>query len=92
VGVHPLADAVDPGDTIEISVGLAAPTTPGTYTGYWRLKNAGGSLFGELVYVQIVVPGSGTATPTPAVSSTPTPEITNTPLPTATETQVPTSA
>lgn len=87
-----LADAVDPGDTIEISVGLAAPTTPGTYTGYWRLKNAGGSLFGELVYVQIVVPGSGTATPTPAVSSTPTPEITNTPLPTATETQVPTSA
>jgi hypothetical protein len=87
-----LTQAADPGGTIEISVGLAAPTTPGTYTSYWRLKNAGGTLFGELVYVQIVVPGSATATLTPAQSSTPTPEITNTPLPTATETQVPTSA
>jgi hypothetical protein len=90
-----LTKAVESGSTIEISIGLSAPTTPGTYTGYWRLKNADGNLFGELVYVQIVVPGSATATgtiATTASSATPTPEITNTPLPTATETQVPTSA
>ncbi|MBN2084085.1 MAG: hypothetical protein JW748_02590 [Anaerolineales bacterium] len=53
---------VGPGDTIEISVGLSAPTTPGTHTGYWRLKNADGVFFGEWVSVNIVVAGSAATT------------------------------
>ncbi|MBN2084084.1 MAG: hypothetical protein JW748_02585 [Anaerolineales bacterium] len=82
-----LPAAVESGGVIEISVGLAAPGTPGTYTGYWRLKNAGGIFFGELVYVQIVVSESATETPASA-DDTPsaTPDITDTPLPTDTET------
>jgi hypothetical protein len=54
--------AVEPGGTIEISVGLAAPTTPGTHTGYWRMKNADGVFFGEWVSVKILVPGSAATT------------------------------
>ena len=46
---------VKPGGVVEISVGLSAPTTPGTYTGYWRLKNADGVFFGKWVSVNIVV-------------------------------------
>jgi len=53
---------VKPGDAIEISVGLYAPTTSGTHTGYWRLKNADGVYFGEWVSVNIVVPGSAATT------------------------------
>ena len=58
---------VEPGDSMEISVGLWAPTAPKTYTGYWRLKNADGTFFGQLVYVQIVVPG-GAATSAPTAT------------------------
>jgi hypothetical protein len=68
--------AVDPGDVLEISIGLVAPSDAGTHTSYWRLKNADGNFFGEMVYVQIVVPG-GSAT------SAPTAGITNTLEPTA---------
>jgi hypothetical protein len=71
-----MPQAVDPGGTVEISVGLAAPSTPGTHTGYWRLKNEDRVFFGDLVYVQIVVPGS-------AATSEPTVEMTNTLEPTA---------
>jgi hypothetical protein len=79
-----LAGDVDPGDTADVSVELTAPTVPGTYTGYWRLKNAAGNFFGDPVYVQIVVPGGTvtvTAAPTQAAteaeapSSTPTPTL-----------------
>ena len=58
-----LSDSVSPGASDSISVDLTAPSTAGTYTGYWRLQNASGTSFGEAVYVQIVVSGS-TATPT----------------------------
>ena len=37
---------VSPGQTIDISVDLIAPTTPGTYQGYWKLRNPGGEVFG----------------------------------------------
>ena len=52
---------VEAGEEIDVTVKMAAPTEPGTYTGYWRLKNASGDFFGELVYVQIKVAG-GTVT------------------------------
>jgi len=49
---------VDPGQTVDISVALKAPSTPGTYTGYWKLRNAAGVLFATF-YVQVKVPGGG---------------------------------
>ena len=58
--------AVAPGETATLSVDLIAPDTPGTYTGFWRLTNAEGTIFGESVYVLIIVDGEvPTATATP---------------------------
>jgi hypothetical protein len=37
---------VTPGQTIDLSIGLTAPTAPGPYTGYWQLQNAAGGRFG----------------------------------------------
>ena len=64
---------VPPGSTVEISVSLIAPTTPGTYKGNWRLRNAGGAIFGigsnadQSFWVQIKsVAPTPTPSPTPA--------------------------
>ncbi len=38
--------SVPPGGTVDVSVLMEAPGTPGTYKGYWRLRDAGGVLFG----------------------------------------------
>ena len=49
--------AVAPGQTMDISVSMVAPTTPNTYTGNWKLRNAAGQNFSS-IYVMIKVPGS----------------------------------
>ena len=49
---------VNPGETIDLSVDLVAPTTPGTYQGYWQIKTPSGFGVGFTVWVQIVVPGA----------------------------------
>ncbi len=41
-----LGSSVPPGSTIDVSVPMEAPGTPGTYQGYWKLRDAGGVLFG----------------------------------------------
>ncbi|HEX9091533.1 MAG TPA: NBR1-Ig-like domain-containing protein [Anaerolineales bacterium] len=64
---------VPPGSTVDVTVTLIAPTTPGTYKGNWRLRNGGGAVFGigtdadQSFWVQIksVVP-TPTPPPTPA--------------------------
>jgi hypothetical protein len=53
-----LAGNVNPGETVDISVNLKAPTSAGSYRGYWQLRNAAGVLFGQ-VYVEIKVGSSG---------------------------------
>lgn len=66
---------VPPGSTIDISISLIAPTTPGTYKGNWRLRNSGGAIFGigndadQSFWVQIksVAP---TPTPSPTAAYT----------------------
>jgi len=71
---------VGPGQNVDISVNLTAPSTAGKYTGYWKMMNASGALFDSLVYVEINVSGAtataGTATagpsPTAGASNTPT--------------------
>lgn len=74
---------VAPGQVLDISVNLTAPSKPGNYRGYWRIRNpssvlmpmlnghAGTSFF---VDINVVAP---TNTPTP--SSTPSPTPTTTP-------------
>ncbi len=96
--------SVASGSQAKVSVSLKAPSTEGTFTGYWRLTNQQGVAFGISVYVKIVVSnGAATLTPTPTAtststvgpSSTPTPTVypptsTYTPLPTNTPTTTPT--
>ncbi len=50
-----LDTAVAVGASGDVSVELTAPEDEGTFTGYWQLADAAGTLFGEQVYVQIVV-------------------------------------
>jgi hypothetical protein len=35
--------SVAPGATVDITVNMAAPTTPGHYRGYWMIRNASSS-------------------------------------------------
>lgn len=41
-----LAAYVNPGQSIDLSVNLTAPDSPGQYQGFWKLRNAAGVLFG----------------------------------------------
>lgn len=42
----PFPNNVAPGQTVDLTVTLTAPTTPGTFRGYWQLRSASGVLFG----------------------------------------------
>jgi hypothetical protein len=63
-----LPGAVAPGNTVDLSVNLTAPNSPGTYQGYWLLRNNTNVLFGlagnQPFFVKIKVPGPPTATAT----------------------------
>lgn len=56
-----LSASVASGATFDISVPMTAPNATGTVRGNWRMSTATGQLFGDEVFVQIVV-GNG---PTP---------------------------
>jgi hypothetical protein len=65
----PLKIEVDAGRVVEVSVDLQAPAKTGSYKGNWRMRNAAGQFFGDIIYVQIDVSnesGSGDTTPVPA--------------------------
>ena len=64
--------------TVDVSVSLTAPATPGNYRGYWRVRSAAGVLFpivsgyqGKSFYVDIKVQAPATATNT-LIPPTPT--------------------
>jgi len=42
----PLTGTVAPGATVDLSADMTAPNSPGTYQGFWKLRNNGGVLFG----------------------------------------------
>lgn len=73
-----LTESVAPNESISISVDLVAPSSTGSYTGYWRMYNTDGAGFGASVYVMITVITVYTSTPT----ATATEEATYTPTPT----------
>jgi hypothetical protein len=66
----PITANVPPNGTMDISVPLTSPSTAKSYTGYYKLRNAGGALFGfgknadQAFWVKITV-----GTPTTATSS-----------------------
>ena len=69
----PLPGAVVPGATVELSVDLVAPLTPGIYQGFWSMRAPSGLLFGERIWVGIEVPEP--ATPTPVPTAVPLPGV-----------------
>ena len=58
-----LAGIVNPGQTVDVSVNLTAPTATGDFTGNWKIRDASGVLFGQF-FVQIKVQNPATATNT----------------------------
>ncbi len=58
---------VAPNSTLDISVNLTAPTSPGTYRGNWKLRNPSGQIFGLTnggpfwVQVRVAAPTSTTS-------------------------------
>lgn len=47
------------GQEVNLSTGLAAPANPGSYTGYWRLRNPQGTYFGSEIWIKINVQTAG---------------------------------
>jgi heat shock protein HslJ len=64
----PITSTVSPGMTVDLSVTLTAPTTPGTYQGFWQMNNASKLAFGQTIWVGITVvdPTKPTPAPVPA--------------------------
>ena len=64
-----LPTSVPPGQTVELSVNLTAPSAVGRYIGYWKLSNAAGAVFGlgsiadKAWWVEINVAGGPTPPP-----------------------------
>jgi hypothetical protein len=71
----PLAVSVPPGETGDISVSLTAPSSGGSYFGFFMLRGPAGNNFGigptndQPFYVQIVVAGDGSGTALPPGTS-----------------------
>jgi hypothetical protein len=71
------------GSTVDISVNMVAPSTEGTYTGYWKLKTSNGTVFGSgnssiAIWVKIIVENVLFAVTKVAISvddATPTPNL-----------------
>jgi hypothetical protein len=83
-----LGDYVYPGEYIEVTVDLTAPSSEGEYVGYWQLLDGNGILFGDKPYIDIEVIIKPTATQTRTMTKTMT--RTSIPSPTATRTRTPT--
>ena len=57
--------SVAPNQNYDMSVPMIAPTTPGTYAGWWQMVNAQNVPFGTRVWVEIVVPAPPAPQPQP---------------------------
>lgn len=74
----PMPKTVAPGDTVDVSVNLTAPSSAGSYRGFWKFQNASGVRFGlgadgtKSWWVDIRVSGTAGITPTPG-TVTPSP-------------------
>ena len=70
-----LPGSVAPNSLLDLSINLTAPVPPGTYRGYWQLKNASGVSFGigatadHPIWVDIVTRPGSAVTPMPVGES-----------------------
>ena len=62
----PLTTTVAPGEEVNISVSLKAPSTLGDHISRWFLMNPSSQVFGEELYIYIIVGTPIEKTPTPA--------------------------
>ncbi len=53
-----LPSVVYPGDSVDISINLTAPSNPGSYQGNWQLKTPQGHDIGTPIWVQITATGA----------------------------------
>ena len=68
----PLGKTVKPGDTIDITVEMTAPTAPGNYVSAWFIKADNGELFRKMtIDIKVVGAVGPTATPTETPTATP---------------------
>jgi len=86
---------VAPGESIQLTLSMTAPTGPGTYRSDWRLCAEDADCFGTTLWAQVVVVAASptaTGTPSPGPTSTPssTPTATSTPTRTLTPSSTPT--
>src|SRR5713226_2821691 len=51
--------ATPPGDSMNLKVELTAPGKPGPIAGYWQLRDAGGTPFGDPLWFRLMVVQSG---------------------------------
>ncbi len=75
IGVPPTA----PGATADLLIPMTAPTTPGSFTSFWRLRSPSGTVFGTTLTTVIRVP-SPLPAPTITPTAVPTPVCTGTPI------------
>ena len=74
-GEMALGNTVAPNMALDLSVNLTAPVPPGTYRGYWQLKNASGVAFGigatadKPFWVDIMTRPGSAVTPVPVGES-----------------------
>jgi hypothetical protein len=74
----PITASVPPNGTVDVSVALTAPSTTKSYTGYYKIRNAGGALFGfgvnadQAFWVKITVGAPATSSVFAVVSVTTT--------------------
>lgn len=68
-----LGQEVAPGETVDISVSMTAPTAPGEYRSDWVMANEASSNFNVPVFLEITVASPATATATSTTAATATP-------------------
>ncbi|MFN2206049.1 MAG: transporter substrate-binding domain-containing protein [Candidatus Promineifilaceae bacterium] len=68
----PVRGQVLPGQTYDFWADLVAPTLPGTYQGFWEMRNDQQEPFGQRVWVGIYVPAPPTPVPVPTQTPSPT--------------------
>ncbi len=72
---------VAPGESVDLTVDMAAPNEPGVYSSYWMLRSDSGALFGlgpngdAPFWVRIQVVAVSTATPTVTIAPSATPVV-----------------
>ena len=81
-GELPLGQDVPPGGTVDITLQMKAPTTPGNYVSNWVMSTESRSNFREPVFLKIAVIAPVTPTRTSTSAPTAAPTSTATPSPT----------